>query len=72
MISIKDFCENHRIELPNGLDLSDIYVSIYDKYNKELRTWKDKGTDGVTQTHYQWLYNVNDLEEYFNNEKDVL
>lgn len=67
MIDINEFCKQHHIELPNGLDLSDLYVEIYDKYRKEMKEWEEVGPDGKTQKHYQWLYNEKDLKEYFKN-----
>ena len=72
MIEISEFCRQHHIELPTGLDLSDLYLDIYDKYAKEMKEWEEVGSDGKTQKHYQWLYNEKNLKEYFKNEKNVL
>ena len=67
MIEISDFCKKHHIELPTGKDLSDLYLDIYDKYPHDMKEWEETGADGKTQKHYVWLYNDNNLKEYFKN-----
>ncbi len=67
MIEISEFCKKHHIELPTGLDLSDLYLEIYDKYAKEMKEWEEVGPDGNIQKHYHWLYNEKDLKEHFKN-----
>ena len=63
MISIKEFCDTHCIELPTARDgwaLSDIYLEIYREYDHEPGHY-----DGVRDT---WLYASEDLTQYFKKE----
>ena len=67
MIDIKQFCTDHKIEIPTGMDLSNLYVDIYEKHYKEIKEWETVGPDGKMQKHYTWLYHEKDLKEYFKN-----
>ena len=71
MKTIKEFCQNNKIILPQEgtIEYSDVYVEIYRKFDSSLKEWTTIEPDGKPLKRALRLYEEKDLEKHFNQNK---